>query len=83
MENDIITIMLDDGTKKDMELVLLYNDQITNTNYVLYKDIDNNDECYAAKYFIVDNVFRLDSNLNKMEIAKLDLLLTSRMKEMN
>lgn len=79
MEKDIITVMLEDGTKKDMEVVLLYKEG--NTNYILYKEIDNLDECYAAKYNINSNIYELDANLTKKEISKLELLLNSTLKE--
>lgn len=75
MKKDIITVLLDNGTKKDMELILLYSDEDTNQNYVLYRELDAKEECYAAKYILNNNEFVLDTNLSKKEIAKLQLLL--------
>ena len=81
MEKDIITVLQEDGTKKDMEVVLLYKEG--NTNYILYKEIDNSDECYAAKYKINNDIYELDTNLTKREISKLEILLNSMLKENN
>ena len=83
MEKDIITILLEDGTKKDMELVLMYNDEINNNNYILYKDKDETKECYAAKCKLSNDFFELDTNLTKEEIKKLELLLNSTLKGSN
>lgn len=77
MEKDIIKVLLDDGSTKDMELVLLYADQDTYKQYVLYKELNSEEECYAAKYIVNNNVFELDPNLTKAEIAKLQLILNS------
>ena len=81
MEKDIITVLQEDGTKKDMEVVLLYKEN--NTNYILYKEIDNSEECYAAKYNINNDIYELDTSLTKKEIAKLEILLNSKLKENN
>ena len=81
MEKDIITVLQEDGTKKDMEVVLLYKEG--NTNYILYKEIDNSDECYAAKYLLNNDIYELDTNLTKKEISKLEILLNSTLKENN
>lgn len=77
MKKDIITIQLEDGSQKDMELVLVYTDDKNHKNYILYKEINENDKCYAAKYTMNNNNYQLDSNLTKEEILKLQLLLNS------
>ena len=83
MEKDIITVSLEDGTKKEMEVVLLYTDDISKINYILYKDMNENGECYAAKYVVNDNIFQLDSNLSNKEIMKLELVLNSSLRGNN
>ena len=83
MNKDIITVLLDDGSKKDMELVLLYSDDSNNKNYVLYKELDKSDECYAASYTMYNDTFCLEPNLTKTEIAKLQILLNSMLERNN
>ncbi|MBQ2873477.1 MAG: hypothetical protein IJE89_05715 [Bacilli bacterium] len=83
MEKDIITIKLADGTIKDMEVVLVYSDDKKQTNYILYKDIDSIDECYAAKYVKNGNLFEIDSNLSKEELTILECVLERALKENN
>ena len=83
MKKDIITIKLADGTIKDMEMILIYYDDKTKNNYILYKDININDECYAAKYIKNGNTFEIDSNLNKKELKLLELVLEKTLKENN
>lgn len=77
MEKDIINVMMNDGSQKNMELVLMYNDSKTNQNYVLYKELDVDDECYAAKFVIKNDVYELDTELTNEEIMKLQLLYNS------
>ncbi len=81
MNKDVITIELKDGTKKDMELILLYYDEITKTNYVLYKEMESKDECYAAKYVINGGTYVIDTNLSEIEINKLQEVLDTASKE--
>lgn len=81
MEKDIITIKLEDGTLKDMEIILLYSDDNTKNNYILYKDIDATDECYAAKYTQKGDIFDIDSNLTKKELKVLEIILEKALKE--
>ncbi len=80
MNKDIITVKLKDGTEKDMELILLYYDEMTKINYVLYKEIESKDECYAAKYVMNNGTFDLDTNLSNAEINKLQLVLDTASK---
>lgn len=81
MDKDIITVLLNDGSKKDMELVLLYADEQTYKNYVLYKEMDELDECYAATYTMNGDNFQLDPNLTQEEIMKLQILLNEMLEE--
>lgn len=83
MDKDIITIKLADGTTKDMEIILVYTDDKLKTNYILYKDIDSIDECYAAKYIKNRDVFEIDSNLSKKELLILEQVLSTTKKENN
>ena len=78
MDKNIITVSLTDGTKKNMELIFVFHDDITRNDYILYKDIGAKDECWAAKFTIVDNnIYKLDTNLTEEEILKLQVLLDS------
>lgn len=83
MEKNIITVSLKDGTSKDMELVLIYKDDLSKTDYILYKELNEENECYAAKYKIKNNLYELDPKLTQKEITKLELLLNSTLKEVN
>ena len=80
MDKDIITVSLADGSKRPMEMVLTYTDSQTKQNYVLYKELDKNDECYAAKYEKKDNTYELDTDLTKKEIDMLQIILDSMLK---
>ena len=77
MEKDIIKVMMADGSQKDMELVLMYNDKKTQKNYVLYKDLNEDDECYAASFVMHNDVYELNPDLTNEEIMKLQLLCNS------
>ena len=83
MGKDIITVKLADGTTKDMEIVLVYFDDKTQNNYILYKDIDSLDECYAAKYIKKEDLFEIDSNLTKKELKILECVLEKAVKDHN
>ena len=75
MEKNLITIKKTDGTTKEMEVVLTFCDDITRQNYILYKEPDNNNECYAAKYTQIDDTFNLDTNLTQKELNALEYIL--------
>lgn len=77
MEKDIITIKQTDGTTKEMEAILTFEDAKTNINYILYKDLNNTTECYAAKYTKNGDLFKMDTNLTKTEIKMLEIILAN------
>lgn len=73
---DIITITLDNGDKKDMELVAHYSED---KNYILYKPIDGG-ELYLASYHYDDGKFIIDTDLTKDEINKLTIIFQNYLK---
>lgn len=80
MEKDLITVLLENGTTKDMELVLMYCDDRSKINYVLYKDLGETDKCYAARYVFNNGLFEIDPNLDQSELVMLQLLLNSSLR---
>lgn len=83
MKKDVITIKLEDGSYKDMEVVLLYKDNKTKQEYIIYKDLKENTEFYVAKYNKGINGFELDTNLTDKEFKMLEIILNNEIREDN
>ena len=73
MKKDIITVKTKDGSLIDMELVAYYEDQKENKNYIIYKNLDN-DMLYLAKYKKDNNIYKMNTDLTKEEIIKMEYI---------
>ena len=81
MNKDIITIRLEDGSYKDMEVILLYSDKKTKRNYIIYKELNSNKDLYVAKYEMQASDFVLDTDLSKNELKMMEEILNDAIKE--
>ena len=58
-----IMITLDDGSEKQMEILLTYTDKETNRDYVLYYDYNSDDDkVYAFRYDDKGNLFQVETD---------------------
>ena len=58
-----ITVTLDDGSEKQMEILLTYKDKETDRDYVLYYDYNSDDDkVYAFRYDDAGNLFQVETD---------------------
>ena len=51
MDNDkSLFIQNEDGVEEEFEIILTFTNPETNQHYVVYKELDDTDEVYAARY---------------------------------
>ena len=49
-QNNTLFITNDDGVEEEFEILLTFTNPETGVHYVVYKELDDTDEVYAARY---------------------------------
>jgi len=65
MEKNYFNIVMDDGNKKKMEIVSIFNIENYEFNYIIYRELDKS-HYFVAKY-IGDEIVNLSTDLSDEE----------------